>query len=181
MCRRSVDAGRDADTVGSWGDLSGNQNDAKQLTPTLEPLLFAGESDSGAAGHPVIGFNGTERLLRDRNVLGSLGLVIGKYLPVAPFPGPNLYANYFNPTASTSVVARLDSSRCASMAVNPDGGVDGGPIDVSAPDASVYVGARPSVGAGLVGEVAEIVGVRGSMTDEEVAELESYFRKKFGL
>jgi hypothetical protein len=225
-----VDSGLAAGaTIDSWGDLSGNQNNAGQ-PGALKPTALPGTSDAAVGGLPVVAFDGTRFLLvpssaslawgtgdfgmfvvfRSRNPLGSFGLIVGKYNAVAPFAGPNLYSNYFAPQPTTEIVGRADGNHLARSSdggfnddkphiagmrrsgatievrvdgvasVNADAGSpDGSAIDVSAGDASVAIGYRN--GAGLRGDIAEIVCVKGNLTDAEVSQIEAYFRAKYGL
>jgi hypothetical protein len=223
-----VDGGR----VGTWGDQSGNANHAAQAAIALEPTVLAPGSDGGVAGHTLVAFNGNERLaiaenatliwgkedfaivvvFRHTTPTNTFGLIVGKYDQATPFPGPNLYANYFAPTQTTQIAARVDGPHYVKSAasglndgkihvaairragtsvevrvdgaptVNPEAGApEGGAIDVSAPAAPITIGARPNGSAGLVGGIAEIVGLRGSISDAEITQLEAYFRAKYGL
>ncbi len=61
----------------------------------------------------------------------------------------------------------------------------GGNIDVSATGSDVYIGAAPS-GNGfttlrLVGGIAEVVGVKGTLSDGDVSGLDGYFKTKYAL
>ncbi len=57
---------------------------------------------------------------------------------------------------------------------------DGGAIDVTAPDASFYVGGRP-IGGPMSGRVAEVIGIKGTLSDADVSALEAYLKSKYGL
>jgi hypothetical protein len=66
-------------------------------------------------------------------------------------------------------------------ATNADAGIDGGAIDVSAVGSVASIGAHPAGIAFLRGEIAEIVGLHGAISDGEVGQLESYLKTKYGL
>jgi hypothetical protein len=224
---KTRDAGIDASPViTDWNDLSTSHNNAHIFEGEPRELL----GDAGIHGLPVVNFDGNSGLSIPESaslVWGTgdfslyvvfryqgvplFSLVAGKYDPVVPFPGPNLYANYFIPCLSTNIAARLDSThfvqtqdggydndqmRVVGMRrtgthlelrvdgvsnVTDDAGFpDGGVVDVSAPDASFYIGARPT-GAQLKGDVAEVLGVKGTLSDADVEALEAYLKKKYGL
>lgn len=64
----------------------------------------------------------------------------------------------------------------------PDAGAN---VDVSATGSDVYIGASPG-GNGfttlrLVGGIAEVVGVKGALSDADVGNLDSYFKSKYAL
>lgn len=220
------DAGKDGATaIVSWADQSALRNDALQPVAALQPVVVGG-------AHPYVGFDGTDRIaikdnptiqwgkddfaiatvVRYTNPQPTFALVVGKYDLQAPFPGPNIYANYFAPQPSTAMVGRIDGNHVVASSVtgcndgkphvvvlrrtgtgidvrvddkasaNAEAGAEaGGPIDVTAPDADIVIGNRPNGTAGLRGDVAEVIGIRGTVTDAEVSSLESYLRAKWGL
>jgi hypothetical protein len=223
------DAGIDASPgVDGWGDLSSAQNDAHLFSGS--PQVVSG--DAGLNGHPVVWLANNSILaipestsliwgtgdfslyvvFANETPFGTFALVAGKYDETAPFPGPNLYSNYFMPAPSTKIAARLDSThftlevddggtnddkfRAVGMrrsgtklelridgvsTTSDDGGYpDGGAVDVTAPDASFYVGGRPT-GAAMSGRVAEVIGIKGTLSDADVDALEAYLKAKYGL
>ncbi len=60
-----------------------------------------------------------------------------------------------------------------------DGGFDGTAFDAVGIDA--VIGGRPAIIQMLVGDIGELVAVKGAMPDPEQAQLESYLKSKYGL
>jgi hypothetical protein len=55
-------------------------------------------------------------------------------------------------------------------------------VDVSMPGRDVHIGAEPeSNNQQLRGGISEMVAARGAVSDDDVAALEAYFKKKYGL
>lgn len=58
-------------------------------------------------------------------------------------------------------------------------------VDVSKPGRAVFIGANatsaPVAITGLVGNVAEVVAVKGTLSDAQIAQLDAYFKAKHGL
>ncbi len=223
------DAGIDAAPgVDGWGDLSTEKNNAHLFSGTPQEV----SGDAGLNGHPVVLLDNNSIfaipestsliwgtgdfslyvVFANESALDNFSLIAGKYDQTAPFPGPNLYANYFTPGPSTKIAARIDSThytleaddsgsnddkfrmvgmrrsgvklelRIDGVSTSSDdaGYSDGGAIDVTAPDASFYVGGRP-IGAPMSGRVAEVIGVKGTLSDADVSALEAYLKTKYGL
>jgi hypothetical protein len=221
-----VDAGIDAAPgVDGWGDLSTAKNNAHLFSGS--PREASG--DAGLNGHPVVSLDNDSILAIPEstsliwgtgdfslfvvfaNESATFALVAGKYDENAPFPGPNLYANFFMPVPSTKIAARLDSThytleeddsgsnddkfrmvgmrrsgarlelRIDGVSTISDAGYpDGGAVDVTAPDASFYIGGRPT-GSPMSGRVAEVIGIKGTLSDADVDALEAYLKTKYGL
>jgi hypothetical protein len=68
-----------------------------------------------------------------------------------------------------------------STAFTPDAGAN---VDVSATGSDVFIGATVGgnyVSLRLVGGIAEVVGVKGTLSDADTASLDGYFTSKYGL
>jgi hypothetical protein len=55
------------------------------------------------------------------------------------------------------------------------------PTGFNAANIPAYIGGRPGGGQDLTGDIAEIIAVKGSLTDAELANLEKYLAQKYGL
>jgi hypothetical protein len=73
---------------------------------------------------------------------------------------------------------RVDGARQGTLSISP-------PIDADAPGQAViigYNGYNPSPGfQAFKGDIAEIVAVKGPVTDAELQSLESYLKSKYAL
>ncbi len=123
------------------------------------------------------------------------------------FPGFFLWADY--PTSS-GIVARLDTQNVVFGPDGGNDGIarvvgarkngsdlqlySGGKLVGEMPDASVanpaefnaptipaYIGGRPQGIQMLQGDVAEVIGVKGTLTDKELADLHAYLKAKYNL
>jgi hypothetical protein len=226
-----VDGGRDASVISSWADQSMAKNDVVQANLALAPELNAATSEGGVGGLPAVAFRAPERISAPSTASLSWGtgdfamfvvfrtttavaaFIIGKYDTVFPYPGPNLYLNYFAPGIGFNrMAAREDTNHYTLSAeggttdgrphvaamrrdaakhelridgvsyLNPDGGVpDGGAVDVSAANGSFDVGCRSTGVYCFDGDIAEVIGLKGTVSDAEIIELETYLRTKYGI
>jgi hypothetical protein len=88
-----------------------------------------------------------------------------------------------NPAADAGAGADAASATLGLRVNGADAGaVVGAPygIDVSAVGAKAYLGGTTQ-SQNLVGDIAEVVVVKGSMSDADTAALEAYFKSKYGL
>lgn len=136
------------------------------------------------------------------------GMLYGKFALAAPYTGLILFASYPSSAIYTGLAAQLDSTTqtLLSDAANLNDGKarlygvrrvagrvtmqvndsDSGeatwaePDDVSAPGRPVYIGSQPG-NQYLIGDIAEIVAVAGTLSASEHAALTSYLMKKYRL
>jgi hypothetical protein len=139
------------------------------------------------------------------------GTAVSKQDPFPPYSGVALVANYPGITPGTPTMARFAfqatthgavvlsqdlnlndgvTRLCVARRVGAElelrinGAVDGkvrttSVLDVSMPGQPVRIGGRP--GSAFVGEIAEVVIIRGKTSDDDVAALERGLMGKFGL
>jgi hypothetical protein len=136
------------------------------------------------------------------------GLFYSKQEQDPPFPGPALVANTVNRTGQIEAQVALDtpsliltagadynkgqplfltmhrSGATLDLRVNgADAGSVTGPgaaLDVSAAGQPLYLGGSPKA-QGMVGDLAEVVAIKGAVSDADIGALEAYFRAKYGL
>ncbi len=219
----------------TWGDLSGNNNDASQPTAssrpgvqsssinnlpavhfesqTTGPFLQIADSTSLQWGtgdfsiaivarfsnNPAMGVTtGAADFYWKSTFNGTLGAGVG-FLGNIPQQNYTVLAGLatvfnnsqfvFTTTAYNDGTARLYFTRRAAAKLELR--VNGNsiatqtttvPLDVSAPGTPVYIGA---IGNGvyyrLNGDIAEMIAVKGAITDPDLASLEGYLKAKYGL
>ncbi len=138
----------------------------------------------------------------------AYAIVYSKWTDTGPeFPGFFMWASY---PASTGYVTRLAASQALASDSGLNDGVirlvgtrrtgtayelrvSGKQVDMQ-PDSSIadpaafnaaglpaYIGGREAAIQQLLGDIAEIVAVKGTLTDPEQTRLETYFKTKYGL
>jgi hypothetical protein len=141
-------------------------------------------------------------------VLPAYGIVYTKWTDTGPeFPGFFMWAGYPGSTGYVSRTAvssalesdsglndgvmRLVGTRLSGM--NYELRLSGNQVDLlsdaSVPDQTAfsaaglpaYIGGRPAAIQQLQGDIAEIIAVKGTLTDPEQTRLEGYLKKKYGL
>jgi hypothetical protein len=136
------------------------------------------------------------------------GMLFGKFAELAPYTGVILFANYPSDPVYSGIGAQLDSNtqQLVSTTDNLNDGkprlygvrregttvtlqvndTDGevirwdAPDDVSAPDRPVYIGSQPGI-QDLIGDIAEIVAVSGTVSPADHAALTQYLMNKYAL
>lgn len=123
------------------------------------------------------------------------------------YPGFFLWANYpttnglvtrldtqnivFGPDAGNDNVARVVGARRNGTDLQlysggtllgemPDSSI-ANPAEFNADTIPAYIGGRPQAVQMLQGDVAEVIGVKGTLTDKELATLQSYLKAKYKL
>lgn len=140
--------------------------------------------------------------------LPDYAIVYGKWTDINPlYPGFFLWANY---PGTTRYVARLDTNQLVRSDAGMNDGtvrlvgarrvgtelslrVGGTEVekisDASVPDALAFnapglpavIGGRPAATQQLHGDIAEIIAVKGTLSDAEQTQLEAYLKSKYGL
>jgi hypothetical protein len=134
-------------------------------------------------------------------------LLYAKWTDTGVFPGFFLWANYpttngpvtrldtlnvvYGPDAGNDGVARVVGARknAADLQLYSAGVLVGEKADASVTDNAgfnaatipAYIGGRPQGIQMLQGDIAEVIGVKGTLTDPELANLQAYLKKKYGL
>lgn len=149
-------------------------------------------------------------VLRHVNAPPSYAIVYAKWTDVAPFPGIFLWANYPGAGPNDGYVTRLDTNReilsdggkndgkprvvgarkvGGRFELRIDGAkvgeiADAGGYDQTGFDSigrPAFLGGRPELIQMLEGDVAELVGVKGTLSDAETTQLEAYLKGRYGL
>lgn len=148
------------------------------------------------------------RHLNGPAVLPTYAIVYGKWTDSYPeYPGFFMWANY---PGSTGYATRLDATQVLKSDGGKNDGVTrlvgarktGSnyelrlnseqvdlQLDASVPDASAFnapdgaavIGGRPAATQQLHGDIAEIIAVKGTLTEQEQTALETYLKSKYGL
>lgn len=140
----------------------------------------------------------------------AYGIVYAKWTDTSPFPGMFLWANYPNGDVKNGYTTRTDEVKFISTDAGYNDGVlrvvgvrktgdklelrvngkkenelaDAGGYDASAfsaPGLPAYIGGRPAAFQALVGDIAEIVAIKGAVSDSEQANVESFLKTRHGL
>jgi hypothetical protein len=148
-------------------------------------------------------------VLKHSTASSTYGMVFSKQNPsVGPFIGPGIFANFALPSQGTGIGGQLDTlanhyvSTAASglndnvgrqFAFVRTGGVisvrlNGTPttgassaIDISAATFSLFIGANAVGTQALVGDIGEIIAVKGAIAAGDVTKVETYLKAKYSL
>lgn len=136
-------------------------------------------------------------------------IVYAKWIDTAPFTGPFIFANYPE-TVTTGYVSRVDDAREARTDGGLNDGklrlvgtrklgndlelringtkadqIDAGGYDTTAFnafDAGPVIGGRASAGfQALEGDIAELIAIKGTLSDTEQANIEAFLKTRHGL
>lgn len=146
-----------------------------------------------------------EVVVATTSATGNIGALFGKTIPSPPYAGPALYVNGLGSSVALASLDANDQVGSSVSGINDgtarvvgmwrhetfyvDARVDGttasaalATVDVSAPGAFAYIGAsfaNGNVSAGMTGQIAEIIAIKGTVSASSVAALEGYLKGKY--